>query len=126
VRSETREALSVARVFTLDTNDVELVCVCYLATVTPAQIRYSIRRLRRKVPDKFILVTMAGAADVDEKSLFPPGERGNLVQGSLSEAVMKIRSIAVGADNHKETPSDASGNQMPSFASKIQPELRAI
>jgi predicted PurR-regulated permease PerM len=122
VRSETREALSVARVFTLDTDEVELVCVCYLATVTPAQIRYSIRRLRRKVPDKFIFVTMAGAADVDEKSLFPPGERGNLVRGSLSETVMKIRSIAVGTDKHKETPSDETGSQTPSFT----PELRAI
>ena len=121
VRSETREALSVARVFTLDTNDVELVCVCYLATVTPAQIRYSIRRLRRKVPDKFILVTMAGAADVDEKSLFPPGERGNLVQGSLSETVMKIRSIAVSADKHKETRSDEPGSQTASFTPKNQP-----
>jgi predicted PurR-regulated permease PerM len=126
VRSETREALSVARVFTLDTNDVELVCVCYLATVTPAQMRYSMRRLRRKVPDKFILVTMAGAADVDEKSLFPPGERGTLVQESLSEAVDKIRSVAVGADKHKETPSDASGSQTPSFTPKIQPELRVM
>jgi hypothetical protein len=66
VRAESRDALSVARIFALDTNDIELVCVCYLATVTPAQIRYSIRRLRRKVPDKFILVTMAGAVDVDE------------------------------------------------------------
>jgi predicted PurR-regulated permease PerM len=126
VRSETREALSVARVFTLDTNDVELVCVCYLATVTPAQMRYSIRRLRRKVPDKFILVTMAGAADIDEKSLFPAGERGNLVQESLSEAVMKIRSIAVAADKHKKTGSEASGRETSSFIPKIQPELRAI
>jgi hypothetical protein len=89
-------------------------------------MRYSMRRLRRKVPDKFILVTMAGAADVDEKSLFPPGERGTLVQESLSEAVDKIRSVAVGADKHKETPSDASGSQTPSFTPKIQPELRVM
>jgi predicted PurR-regulated permease PerM len=105
VRAESRDALSVARIFALDTNDIELVCVCYLATVTPAQIRYSIRRLRRKVPDKFILVTMAGAVDVDEKSLFPSGEQGSLVQGSLAEAVMTIRSIAVASKTLEETAS---------------------
>jgi hypothetical protein len=105
VRAESRDALSVARIFALDTNDIELVCVCYLATVTPAQIRYSIRRLRRKVPDKFILVTMAGAVDVDEKSLFPSGEQGSLVQGSLAEVVMTIRSIAVASKTLEETAS---------------------
>jgi hypothetical protein len=95
----------VARIFALDTIDIELVCVCYLATVTPAQIRYSIRRLRRKVPDKFILVTMAGAVDVDEKSLFPSGEQGSLVQGSLTGAIMTIRSIAVASKTLAETAS---------------------
>jgi predicted PurR-regulated permease PerM len=105
VRTEARDALSVSRVFTLDTSEVELLCVCYLATVTPAQIRYSVRRLRRKVLDKFILVTMAGAVDVDEKSLFPSGEQGSLVQGSLTETVMTIRSIAAASKTLEETAS---------------------
>jgi hypothetical protein len=30
----------VSRVFTLDITDVELLCVCYLASVATAQIRY--------------------------------------------------------------------------------------
>jgi hypothetical protein len=105
VRTEARDALSVSRVFTLDTSEVELLCVCYLATVTPAQIRYSVRRLRRKVLDKFILVTMAGAVDVDEKSLFPSGEQGRLVQGSLTETVMTISSIAAASKALEETAS---------------------
>jgi predicted PurR-regulated permease PerM len=135
VRTETRDALSVSRIFALDTNDVELVCVCYLAAVTPAQIRYSVRRLRRKVPDTFILVTMAGAADVDGKSLFPSGERGTLVQESLIETAMTIKLIAVSSDTHKETDSntasdmtsDISAGQTPSpFTPKDHPELQAI
>jgi predicted PurR-regulated permease PerM len=105
VRTEARDALSVSRVFALDTSEVELLCVCYLATVTPAQIRYSVRRLRRKVLDKFILVTIAGAVDVDEKSLFPSGEQGSLVQGSLTETVMTIRSIAAASKTLGETAS---------------------
>ena len=75
----------------------------------------------KKGAGQFILVTMAGAADVDEKSLFPPDERGILVQGSLSETVMKIRSIAVSADKHKETRSDEPGSQTASFTPKNQP-----
>jgi predicted PurR-regulated permease PerM len=95
VRTESRDALSISRVFTLDTTDVELLCVCYLASVTTAQIRYSLRRLRRKAPNTFILVTMAGSADIDKKSLFTPGEEGDLVQGSLAETVMIITQVAV-------------------------------
>jgi hypothetical protein len=99
--------------------------------VTPAQIRYSVRRLRRKVPDTFILVTMAGAADVDGKSLFPSGERGTLVQESLVETAMTIKSIAVSSGTHKETnlntTSDTPAGQTPSpFTPKDHPELQAI
>jgi hypothetical protein len=66
-----------------------------LASVTTAQIRYSLRRLRRKAPNTFILVTMAGLADIDKKSLFTPGEEGELVQGSLAQTVMVIDQVAV-------------------------------
>ncbi len=95
VRTESRDALSISRVFTLDTTHVELLCVCYLASVTTAQIRYSLRRLRRKAPNTFILATMAASADIDKKSLFPPGEEGELVQGSLAETVMIVTQVAV-------------------------------
>jgi hypothetical protein len=30
---------------------VELICLCYLEAATPAQIRYAIRRIRRRVPE---------------------------------------------------------------------------
>jgi predicted PurR-regulated permease PerM len=62
VRAERWDALSASRVFSLDTDGVELMCLCYLANVTSAQIRYSVRRLRRRAPDAFILVTLAGEA----------------------------------------------------------------
>ena len=44
-----------------------------------------------------------GAADVDGKSLFPSGEQGTLVQESLIETAMTIRSIAVSSDTRKES-----------------------
>jgi hypothetical protein len=50
VCAEQWDALSVSRVFSLNTDGVELVCLCYLASVTSAQIRYSVRRLRQNMP----------------------------------------------------------------------------
>jgi hypothetical protein len=44
VRIESRDALSISRVFTLDTTDVELLCVCYLASVTTAHSEAQGRR----------------------------------------------------------------------------------
>jgi hypothetical protein len=69
---------------------------------------------------------MAGTVDIDEKSLFPSGEQGNLVQESLAETILKIKSIAVGSDNLKETISHASSSPTPSLSPKGKPELRAI
>jgi predicted PurR-regulated permease PerM len=95
VRAEHWDALSMSRVFTLDTSGVELMCLCYLANVTSAQIRYLVRRLRRKAPDAFILVTLAGeATNFDIKTAFPSSERVEFVQQSLSETVAKILAIA--------------------------------
>jgi hypothetical protein len=126
VRTESRDALSVSRVFTLDTTDVELLCVCYLASVTTAQIRYSLRRLRRKVPNKFILVTMAGTPDVDRKSLFPSGEQGDLVQESLTKTLMNIKVVAVGSTKVAEGASNASAASSVPLNKNIQAKLPAI
>jgi tRNA A37 methylthiotransferase MiaB len=53
----------MARIFGLDTKDVALICLCYVANPTSAQVRYAIRRLRRKAPEAFILVSVIGGAD---------------------------------------------------------------
>jgi predicted PurR-regulated permease PerM len=110
VRTEARDALSISRIFALDTTGVELLCICYLSTVTTAQIRYSMRRIRRRTPEKHIVITMAGATDVDGKVLYAE-ERGYFIQGSLIEAVAKIRAIAVGPDKLAETPAKPQASQ---------------
>jgi AI-2E family transporter len=125
VRAEGWDALSVSRVFSLDTEGVELVCLCYLANVTSAQIRYSVRRLRRKAPNAFILVTLAGATNVDMKNVFPSSERADYVQQSLSKTVAKIVSIATASNKVDEL---APGALQPPVASNLknQPELRLV
>ena len=97
-RVEKADALSVSRIFSLDTKDIALVCVCYLENATPAQIHYAIRRLRRKAPRATILVALVGNSDNitdpddPQVSIFD-------VERSLSGAVAKILAAAKGSDN---------------------------
>ncbi len=51
-RAEKADIMSISRIFGLDTDGVKLICLCYIAAVTPAQLRYAIRRLRRKAPGR--------------------------------------------------------------------------
>ena len=50
-RAAEADALSMARLFALETKDAALVCLCYLENATPAQVRYAARRIRRKAPE---------------------------------------------------------------------------
>ncbi len=59
-RVEQPDALSMSRIFSLDTKGVAFVCLCYVESATQAQIRYAVRRLRRKLPEASILITMLG------------------------------------------------------------------
>jgi hypothetical protein len=117
VRAEQWDALSVSRVFSLDTDGVELVCLCYLASVTSAQIRYSVRRLRRKAPDAFILVILAGeATSFDMKTVFQTSEKIEFVQQSLGETVAKVLAIATASSPQVSVATNP----------RSHPELRAI
>ena len=97
-RVEKADALSVSRIFSLDTKDIALVCVCYLENATPAQIHYATRRLRRKAPRATILVALVGNTDNitnpddPQVSIFD-------VERSLSGTVAKILTTAKGSDN---------------------------
>jgi predicted PurR-regulated permease PerM len=93
-RAEGSGALSISRIFSLDTDDVAVVCICYIENATPAQIRYATRRLRRKVPNAFIVTALLGntaAANTDEVS------KGNSESAhrSLDGTVKRIREIAI-------------------------------
>ena len=61
-RSEQPDALSLSRILSLDTKNVALICLCYLGNATGAQIGYAIRRVRRKAPGAFIVVSVFGNA----------------------------------------------------------------
>jgi len=104
VRAERADALSISRIFTLDTKDVALVCLCYVENATSAQIRYAMRRLRRKAPDAYILVTMLGASiDTDVREALQGFPNSGLVQ-SLDETVAQVRAAATGQQNPIAAP----------------------
>ncbi len=94
-RAEQADALSMSRIFALDTTDVALVCLCYVENPSPAQIHYAVRRLRRKAPDAFLLVALLGATpSIDEQEVVQASAHIDLVKSSLGEAVERIVSIA--------------------------------
>jgi predicted PurR-regulated permease PerM len=101
-RAEQADALSMARIFSLDTNDVALVCLCYVENATSAQIRYAIRRLRRKAPNAFILVSLLGAADGLDAEAVREFANVGLARQSLAETVERIL-------RESSTPAEESG-----------------
>ncbi len=93
-RAEQADALSMARVFSLDTKEVALVCLCYVENATSAQVRYAVRRLRRKAPNAFILVALVGAADNLDEQTVREFANVELVKPSLAETVERILEAA--------------------------------
>lgn len=100
-RAEQADALSMSRIFSLQTEDVELICLCYVEYATPAQIRYAIRRIRRRLPAAPILVALFGDSNGFQDDDNP--NDAEFVQGSLREAVDRIKEVA--SDRSKETAS---------------------
>jgi hypothetical protein len=104
-RAEQAEALSMSRIFSWETQDVALICLCYVEYASPSQIRYAIRRVRRRVPNIPILVALFGNTEKfkgDEKS-----DGAEFVQQSLGEVVDKIKAVAkklVEAQHSPATP----------------------
>ena len=63
-RVEGVEAIASTSIFHLETKGLAIVCVSYLDTSSPARMRYTIRRLRRRLPQARIILG-CWMADVD-------------------------------------------------------------
>ena len=87
-RVEPAAALSTTNVFRLDTAGVAIVCLVYLDASGPAHMRYSVRRLRRKLPKATIILgCWVEEIDPAELELLREGAKADLVATSLGEAV---------------------------------------
>jgi predicted PurR-regulated permease PerM len=96
--AEQPDALSLSRILSLDTENVAVICLCYIGAATSAQIGYAIRRIRRKAPDAFILVSLFGnAKSID--GLDQQAEMGVVLQ-SLHTTVDKIVAAVIRLDKN--------------------------
>jgi predicted PurR-regulated permease PerM len=55
-RIEGAETLATANIFRMETAGVALVCLSYLDTSSPAHMRFTVRRIRRKLPTAIIML----------------------------------------------------------------------
>jgi predicted PurR-regulated permease PerM len=101
-RVEGAAALSTTNVFRLDTTGVAIVCLLYLDASGPAHMRYSVRRLRRKLP-KATIILGCWVKDIDPATLelLREGAKADLVAASVGEAV-KLCIEATGVKDQRQ------------------------
>ena len=87
-RVEGAEALSTANIFRLETAGVAIVCLVYMDASGPAHMRYSVRRLRRKLPQATIILG-CWMKDMDPAALesLREGAKADLAATSLGGAL---------------------------------------
>jgi predicted PurR-regulated permease PerM len=86
-RVEGPEALSTANIFRLGAEGVALVCLSYLNAANPAQIRYAVRRLRRKLPRARIMVGLwTGMDDAERAASMLESSKADMLASTLREA----------------------------------------
>src|SRR5450432_4108870 len=104
-RVEGAEALSTSNVFRLETTGVAIICLVYLDASGPAHMRYSVRRLRRKLP-KATIILGCWVKDINPAALelLRDGAKADLAAASLGDAVK----LCIEATGVKDLPHAAS------------------
>jgi predicted PurR-regulated permease PerM len=94
-RVEGPEALSTTNVLRLETTGVMIVCLVYLDPNVPAHMRYSVRRLRRKLP-KATVILGGGLMDMTPDALerLRESAKADLAAASLGEATQLCLELA--------------------------------
>ena len=108
-RAAAANALSMTRIFSLETEGVALVCVCYLAA-RPAEIRYAIKRLRRGFPEAIVMVCLPGQGEGEGDQPLALSEDIAVVR-SLSSTVQEILEISrfASQENHVPRKTESEG-----------------
>lgn len=86
-RVEGPGALSTSNIFRLETEGVAIVCLSYLNAKNPAQIRYAVRRIRRKLPKARVLVGLYNDVEgVEEIEALRKASGADMFAHTLREA----------------------------------------
>jgi hypothetical protein len=130
VRAEEAGALSKSRVSSLDTQDVALICLCYMENPTPAQIHYAVRRLRRRAPAAIILIALLGGTSaIDDEEVIHALVKLDLVKASLRATIERIHAITAApskSDDCRAAAARKTGDASPSATSLKASNERAI
>lgn len=104
-RVERTEALSTRNVFRLDASGVAVVCLVYLDASAPAHMRFSVQRLRRKLP-KATIILDCWVRDIEQAALelLREGAKADLIAASLGEAV-RLCIQATGVEDQRQATS---------------------
>jgi predicted PurR-regulated permease PerM len=87
--------LSPANVFRLETTGVAIVCLVYLDASGPAHMRYSVRRLRRRLPNATIILgCWMKETNAEALEQLRDGAKADLVAASLGEALKLCIEVA--------------------------------
>src|ERR1700730_13385020 len=102
-RVEAAEALSNANICRLEITGVAIVCLIYMDASSPAHMRYSVRRLRRKLP-KATIILGCWMKDMDPGRLekLRDGAKADLAAASVGEA-LKLCIEAAGQEGRAQT-----------------------
>jgi predicted PurR-regulated permease PerM len=104
-RVEGAASLSTTNIFRLDTTGVAIVCLVYLNADSPAHMRYSVRRLRRKLPKATIILgCWVKAIDPAALESLREGAKADLVATSIGEAVRLCIEATGAREQGQEAP----------------------
>ena len=108
-RVEGAASLSTTNVFRLDTTGVAIVCLVYLDAHAAAHMRYSVRRLRRKLP-KATIILGCWVKDMEPAALelLLEGAKADLVATSIGEAVRLCIEATGAREQGQEAEKDKS------------------
>ena len=102
-RVEPADALSPGNITGLETAGVAIVCLSYMDASSPAHMRYSVRRLRRKLPKATIMLG-CWAENIGNEALeeLRVTAKADTAAGSLSEAMMICRTTAAAGEGAQQ------------------------
>ncbi|MDR6872272.1 putative PurR-regulated permease PerM [Bosea sp. BE125] len=86
-RIEPSTSLSTRNIFTLSTDGVALVCLCYLNGNSIANMRYAVKRLRRKMPAATIMIVVLTLAPNETGDQLMDAAKPDRVAVTFREAV---------------------------------------
>jgi predicted PurR-regulated permease PerM len=98
-RIEGAEAVAGPNVFRLETEGIALVCVSYLDNGSTASMRYTIRRMRRKLPNATMLIGCWTEAEPAHLQQIVKADEGvNTLEAALAYVIVPQQTILFGPD----------------------------